>query len=277
MKRKIISTVLILFSAVYVYGSNTEKQKMKEPIPVNDKENEEKKNVHGGAGGFIPSFLRMDLTPVENMIKREARIEGNDLEGRTFNFQDRDFILMGGMGYGGSKNSGRIGGGGWFSHKRYLSDTYTGTIPDSLRTSPEDSTIDSVAQLDVMLGYGGMILEKGQSLGNLNLHVGGLWGGGAIIVMKDLMQSESETAFNHYEHKDENDSLKEFSSRVAVAPMMVFDLHAGLTYSLAPWVHVGTDANVHIFYSSRGFGRGNESFLTYNPGIRVRLLFGNLG
>ncbi|MFW5774998.1 MAG: hypothetical protein ACOCW2_01795, partial [Chitinivibrionales bacterium] len=64
---------------------------------------------------------------------------------------------------------------------------------------------------------------------------------------------------------------------VAVAPSWAFDMHAGVTYSILPWMHVGADASLVWMYSSLGFGYGYGSFWTNNSAFRIRIMFGNAG
>jgi hypothetical protein len=72
----------------------------------------------------------------------------------------------------------------------------------------------------------------------------------------------------------DQDTVTHSEDKVAVAPLWAFDLHGGVTYTLTRWMHIGLDASVTAFYSSTGFSYRNH-FSTVNPGVKLRLIFGN--
>lgn len=226
----------------------------------------------GGAGGVSPSLQWLDLTPVEDIAKTEA-----DLGLYTFDFSDNGFMLVGGMGYGGSRCGAKIGGGGWFGYKKFVSASRNVPLQDTLGSTifrnGDTVKVDSAAQLFTMLAYGGFMTEKNFALGDFTFSLGGLFGGGALILGKDFISRENNSAFTNVEEFDTTDIAGSWTA----APLVCFDIHSGISYKISSFMVIGADANLLFFHSGEGFNFNTDSFLTMNPGIRFRILFGNLG
>jgi hypothetical protein len=226
----------------------------------------------GGAGGISPSLQWLDLSPVKDVVKNET-----DLGLYFFDFKDNGFMLIGGMGYGGTRCGASIGGGGWFGYKKFVSASRTVPLQDSLGniifSNSDTVKVDSAAQLYTMIAYGGFMAEKNFSVGNATFEIGGLFGGGALILGKEFVSKENNSAFTDV---NEYDSAKVASSWTA-APLLCFDIHSGVSYRICSFMVIGADANLLFFHSNSGFNFNTDSFLTMNPGIRFRILFGNLG
>lgn len=226
----------------------------------------------GGAGGISPSLQWLDLSPVKDVVKNET-----DLGLYSFDFKDNGFMLVGGMGYGGTRCGASLGGGGWFGYKKFMSASRTVPLQDSLGhivfRNSDTVKVDSAAQLYTMIAYGGFMAEKNFSVGNATFEIGGMFGGGALILGKEFVSKEKNSAFSNV---DEYDSTKIANSWTA-APLLCFDIHSGISYRICSFMVIGADANLLFFHSNSGFNFNTDSFLTMNPGIRFRLLFGNLG
>jgi hypothetical protein len=226
----------------------------------------------GGAGGIAPSLQWLDLSPVEDVVKKET-----DLRQYPFDFKDNGFMLIGGMGYGGTRCGASIGGGGWFGYKKFLSISRTVPLQDSLGNiifSKGDTVkVDSAAQLHTMIAYGGFLAEKNFSISNFTLSIGGLFGGGALILGKEFVSTENSSAFTTTKEFDSSDIAGSWTA----APLFCFDIHSGISWRISPFMLIGADANLLIFTSNSGFNYNTDSFMTVNPGIRLRVLFGNLG
>lgn len=223
----------------------------------------------GGAGGISPSITWLDLAPVIEVANKEA-----DLRPYRFDFSNDAFPMIGGMGYGGSRCGAKIGGGGWFGYKKFISNSRRAALTDSLslaKNKGDTAWVDSSAHLHCMLAYGGFLIEKNIAVGNVTFEVGGLLGGGAIILGKSLIAKENSSVF-----LDEKDST-EYRGKWAAAPMSCLDIHTGVSYKLSSFMVVGVDANLLMLHSESGFNLATESFFTLNPGVRLRILFGNLG
>ena len=124
----------------------------------------------GGAGGIAPSILWLDLSPVERVVKNEP-----DLGLYSFDFSNNAFMMIGGMGYGGTRCGAKIGGGGWFGYEKYISASRNVPLLDSFSRAVirngDTVRVDSLAYLHTMLAYGGFIAEKNFTLGNLTLEI----------------------------------------------------------------------------------------------------------
>ena len=133
---------------------------------------------------------------------------------------------------------------------------------------PSEATgSDSILVLQVHTGFGGLFVEKVFLRKNFNLFVGGMLGGGKITVTPRWDTGAFESVFH---------ISKEEESR-AEANYAGVELHTGFTVTLLPWLHVGTDVNGLFLMSVNGFGETGNSFINVNPGLRLRLVFGNLG
>ncbi len=219
-----------------------------------------------GAGGLSFGVLRLDTSPLEELAARDTL-----LKNKTFDFEDRNAIQLGLLGYGGPPHTARIGFGGWVAYKQFQSKPFR-------HANAPDSVSDSISTLHVIIPHAGFLADKAFQMGELNLHVGGLVGGGVYVVINDTYAAQNGSAFRNYEsdttsyEKSNDDQLP-----VAAAPCWMFDVHTGVTYSILPWLHVGADASLIWMYSSVGFGYGYGSFWANNSSFRFRLMFGNAG
>jgi hypothetical protein len=94
-------------------------------------------------------------------------------------------------------------------------------------------------------------------------------GGGSLRVK---YRADDESVFNVYDPKYEEEAGRE-----STAHFNMLDLHGGLTYTLAPIVHVGADISLPLFYSATGFSAYASGFSTVNPAVAVKLMFGYRG
>jgi hypothetical protein len=127
-------------------------------------------------------------------------------------------------------------------------------------------------ELNVNLGYGGFMIEKATVKENINYVFGGILSFGGLQVTPNFYNADVPTAFTSMPMKNTD------NQNSASAQLMGFELHGGATYTLLPWMHIGGDANALMVYSGDGFdGAGNSGFFGFYPGVRLRLIFGNLG
>lgn len=211
----------------------------------------------GGSGGPNFGLGVFNVRPVKEMIATDIARRGSDSPyfGRGFNSKIagdyENFFVMGGMGVAGIGNGIRIGGAGYGGSRTYKSD-FIGTS-------------DSLSELEVSIGYGGIILEKAWYLNRTTISAGTLLGAGGI-----------STSLKSYEYGSiELDLIDEYYKDVSAA-FFAGDLHAGITLTLTSWLHVGVDAFTMLMASTNGFDY-NDGFATFNGGGRIRILFGNLG
>ncbi|NLG19140.1 MAG: hypothetical protein GX556_17590 [Fibrobacter sp.] len=238
---------------------------------------EEKKT--GGAGCFEIGFTSLDLEPLEKVVKK-------DLDKGGFDFDRNIFFTIGGQGYFGPHRNGiRLGWGGWGGYNSKFSAIWSGRADSAYIDRAGDTLVDSVIQLHTLFAHTGLILERSFSLTkNLNVFAGGMIGGGIMAAIADRRSSKG--AFreidNDYDYDDDDDDSLKFEGEflsgtsAALAPLFAFDLHGGLTYSVTNWMHLGIDASAVCYYSNTGFGYKYGNFMTVNPGVRVRVIFGNV-
>lgn len=213
---------------------------------------------YGGAGGWTPGFMVINLRPINDMINREDVFNSVTFPGLKHNY--RPISTGGGMGYGGIGNGVRIGGGGFGGEMQVRSDPYDRTGSGS----------DSVSVLRIRYGYGGFLIEKAIVKENLNLMTGGMIAFGSVRVSYESYDEENSSAFSS-DHGFDGENKAE-------ADIVGLELHTGFTYTLTSWMHLGGDVNAFVGYSADGFeGAGNMGFMAMYPGVKFRIIFGNLG
>lgn len=247
----------------------------------------------GGAGAIGVGVMSLDLDPLKKVVEKDLQREG-------FQFDDNRFMTVSFLGYSGPRRNGfRIGGTGTFGYNTLYSNSWKGVVKDSEYVAAHpDSLMDSVVQLHNIIAYGGLVLEKSFNLpANISLFVGGMIGAGALVSIADYKMAD-DAFMDFRQHDDEyddddgkvtitddkivvdnkngdQDTVNHPEDKVAVAPLWAFDLHGGVTYTLTNWMHIGLDASVTAFYSSTGFSFRQGHFSTVNPGVKLRLIFGN--
>jgi len=216
-----------------------------------------------GAGGFEVGIQHIDLTPIKDFMSKDLSIGG-------FDFDQNRFFSLGFLGYAGpARNGMRIGIKSDIAYNVLYSNEWTSRRKDTLKTSLADSTVDSIGMLHIAYANIGAIAEKSiRIFDNFNIYAGGMMGIGAMMVIEDRRELDGEFIKLH----DSDDSLSEANFRIA--PMWVFDVHGGATYSFTRWMHIGFDASMLWNYAPVGFGTRYGSFWTVNPGIRARIVFG---
>lgn len=214
-----------------------------------------KARVQGYGGGIIiqPMILGLKTKPVYELVRRDSQL-------KQFVFQDltdhdyQPLLVNGTWLYGGLGHGIRVGFGGWGGECFFGSNV---TPTDSLMT------------LRVRAAFGGLMLEKVFLHNKINIITGGVIGAGSIKVTKSYQDADvfGFAAWN----EDLNDGAE------AKAKQLGLELHTGMTISLLSWWHLGLDLNGHFLLSVNGFGGSVNSFATVNPGIRLRVVLGNLG
>lgn len=227
---------------------------------------------NGGGGGFSPSILWLDLKPVETVIKNE-----DDLGRYDFDFSDNMFLTFGGTGYGGNSCGMKFGGTGSFGFKKFISPPLHVPVRDSLGNplmlNGDTVSTDSVAHLITMIAWGGFTVEKSFQAGNWLFGAGGMLGGGALILNKSFKETRNGTsAFANAPADTSMEDLKSWS----VAPLTCFDVHTNVSYRVVPGIVVATEAYVLFMHSGTGFNMNTDSFLTMNPGVRLKIIFGTI-
>lgn len=214
-----------------------------------------KARMQGYGGGIImqPMILGLRTKPVHKLVK-------HDLQLKQFVFQDltdhkyQPLLVNGVYLYGGVGNGVRVGFGGWRGECFFGSNV---------------TPTDSIMTLSVQTSFGGLMLEKAFIHKKLNIITGGVIGGGSIKVTKSYQ--DADVFGGAYWNEDLNNGAE------AKARLVGLELHAGMTISLLPWWHLGMDLNSNFLLSVNGFGGTVNTFGTVNPGLRLRVVLGNLG
>lgn len=214
-----------------------------------------KARMQGYGGGIImqPMILGLRTKPVHKLVK-------HDLQLKQFVFQDltdhkyQPLLVNGVYLYGGVGNGVRVGFGGWRGECFFGSNV---------------TPTDSIMTLSVQTSFGGLMLEKAFIYKKLNIITGGVIGGGSIKVTKSYQ--DADVFGGAYWNEDLNNGAE------AKARLVGLELHAGMTISLLPWWHLGMDLNSNFLLSVNGFGGTVNTFGTVNPGLRLRVVLGNLG
>jgi hypothetical protein len=207
----------------------------------------------GIGGGYAFGIMAFGSGPVKDLAK-----QANELAGRQFQFNSVDFepmVVTGGFGYLGMGNGLRIGGGGMGGiSKRYVSDRFNG---------------DSAATLRVNINYGGFLIEKGFVSGHVNYNVGGYIGGGKTKVTVEKIQGNTYDLPAHEQIQGNHNTVESGFTNL--------EIHAGCTYTLLPFFHLGLGVSAPLFYSPEGFNLYTAEYVTVNPVVQLRFVFGNLG
>jgi len=164
------------------------------------------------------------------------------------------FFSMGGMGYLSVGNGVRLGGAGVSCERYFPSDRFA---------------TDSAISLYVKAEYGGLLMEKAYHYNDCSFFAGMQIGGGSLKV------SYSGIDGNVFE--DSNQQYDTKYGRERSAQFALIEVHGGLTYTLMPFVHVGADLSIPMFYSAAGFNAFTSAFTTVNPALAVRLMIGTRG
>jgi hypothetical protein len=209
-----------------------------------------KSRAQGYGGGVIisPMVAAMHMKPVYKLATHDYV-----LKKYTFSDLNDDYkpvLLTGGIVYGGVGKGLRIGLGGWGGDYKINSEPLN----------------DSVLLLNVHHSYGGLLIERAFVKNNFNYLVGGMLGLGSIGVTKSF---SDDNAWEKVDRKNEEKATASFAG---------LSLHAGFTVTLLPWMHVGLDGNSLFMFSVNGFNiTGCNGFGDVTPGIRLRIVLGNLG
>lgn len=214
-----------------------------------------KARIQGYGGGAIlqPMLLGFRTTSIYDLVHRDSHLKKFEFE-ELQNHKYQPMLVNGFWGFGGIGNGVRIGFGGW-GGEYFISSNKTPT--------------DSVMVLKIHNGFGGLLLEKACIHKNLNFIFGSIIGGGATKVTKSYQESN---VFSDAAWQEDLENGAEAKARLAG-----IEFHSGVTMTAVSWFHIGLDLNGLFVLSVNGFGGSSNSFASFNPGFRLRLVLGNLG
>ena len=100
--------------------------------------------------------------------------------------------------------------------------------------------------------------------------VGGYLGGGSIQLSTQEFDQNDYSAFRSFDDDAEEENRIQ-------AGFGLLEVHGGATYSLTNFFHLGMELTIPVFVSLDGFAPYTTEFVTPNPGINLKIIFGNLG
>ncbi|MBN1577332.1 MAG: hypothetical protein JW913_12310 [Chitinispirillaceae bacterium] len=197
---------------------------------------------YGASGSMSYGANAIFIGPVKDLVEHDPHFSNERFHLNDYGFAP--FLMSGGAGYIGFGEGFRLGGGGM-----------SGTLLSDC------STNDTVS-LSTRVGYGGFLIEKAFINKRWNFSVGGMLGGGAFTV------SIIENSLFNWDDRDDEGRRAAF---------FLFEPQAGLSYTFLYFFHVGAGITVPSFMSLDKFGPYTDDFFTVNPGLHIKLIFGNLG
>jgi hypothetical protein len=220
---------------------------------------------------ILPQTVWLDNGPLNDLIKKES-----SLRSRPFELRKKDPVFTLGLGtfadHGNGLRTGFVASG---AYKSYASETFTGGIAGAKR--------DSVAVLRLIPVYGGITIEKACHFYGMTFSGGIMVGGGVFILHRKFYDVEESGAFvtvEEYDRDNDEDDDRDIvieARNWAFAPTLAFDAHTGVSFELAPLLHLGIEAAALCFYSPEGYGYATGDFFTVNPCLRMRITIGKAG
>lgn len=198
--------------------------------------------------------------PIEDFIENHPGFRGKRFRDISrYGFEP--YIMSGGSGVIGLGEGFRLGGGGMSGERRFFSDPFN----------------DSILVLNTRVSYGGFLIEKATVKDRWNFTYGGTIGGGAIKVVlseknnSDLFSVDDDNSTGFY---DEEDIFKDNGYR---AGFFMLQPHCGFSYTFFTFFHIGGAASLPIFMSMEDGFPYTDDFVTANPVLQLKFIFGNLG
>jgi hypothetical protein len=207
----------------------------------------------GFGGGPMAGMYAVNIKPFVDLTQRIAPLRGKNFPFGSLDY--KPFFMSGGMGFVGVGNGLRLGGGGMSGVRHFPSSSYG-----------RDSSINLTAKIT----WGGFLIEKYAQGSKYAFTVGGYIGSGSLDA--DWVEVNSNySAFIDYNNDDDDNTDK------IKAYFGLIELHAGIVYHIARFMHACGDLSVPIMVSADGFAPWTKEFISISPGVRVRIIFGNLG
>ncbi len=208
----------------------------------------------GGGGGPVWDVYAINIAPVVTLLKADKALSSRDFGFNNFN--EEPFIMKGGMGFGGLGNGLRLGGIGLSGERKIVSDHFSG---------------DSAILLTVKVNTGGFLIEKAMVHDRMNYVAGGYIGGGSMQASVQTISGKI-SSFTR-----DSDTPSKENPQPSTASFASLELHGAVTYTLYAFMHVGLGLSMPVFISTNGFETYPSQFVTVNPGLQLKVIFGNLG
>lgn len=211
-----------------------------------------------GTSGYGMNAIAMQ--PIEDFLDNHPGFAGKRFRDISrFGFEP--FVMSGGSGVIGLGEGFRLGGSGMSGERRFFSDPFH----------------DSILVLNSRVSYGGFLVEKATVKEKWNFTYGGTIGGGTIKLVisekndLDWFNTSNDTNNGIYQEDDI------FINSGYKASFFLLEPHWGCSYTLFPFFHVGTGISLPIFMSFDDTFPYTDDFITVNPALQLKLIFGNLG
>jgi hypothetical protein len=208
----------------------------------------------GGGGGPMAGIFAVNIKPFVDLANNIKPLRGYHFSFGELNY--KAFFMNGGMGFIGVGNGLRLGGGGMDGVRHF-----TG------KSAANSSTINYKTEIS----WGGFLIEKLVEREKYALTIGGYIGSGSLKA--DWVEvNENYSAFGDFNAtSDYGDSAK------IKAIFGYFEMHTGIVFHIMRFMHLGGDLSLPVIVSSDGFAPFTKEFISICPGVRLRLIFGNLG
>lgn len=202
---------------------------------------------HFGANAIL-------IRPVKDYIKSFPELANKGFDFRGLGFEP--FLMTGGSIYVGLGEGFRLGGSGMVGTHNNTSRRYNG---------------DSVLVLNTSLVYGGFLIEKCILSGNWNFSAGGTLGGGSFRV------SVAEQKNDYFFRDDDWEEIIGEDDDGRKSVFFLMEPHCSVSYTFFHFFHAGLSVTAPAFMSLEKFNAYTDDYFTVNPGVKIMLIFGNLG
>jgi hypothetical protein len=207
----------------------------------------------GIGGGFMPGVIVLDRGPMRDLLNVVPQLQGKSF-GRLNSSRLLPVFISGGMGYLGFDNGVRLGGVGMSGERSFTSDIYQQ---------------DSIMVMKVSVNYGGFLVDRAVSWDPFMVQTGMVVGGGSL---SSSFCARSQNAFSVFSRNTDSTEKTTYTAR-----FFLFELHGSCSYSIASFMHIGANVSLPMFFSADGFDAPTGSFMSANPALQIKLIFGNLG
>jgi hypothetical protein len=225
---------------------------------INGKKRTARERGYGGGIGPSMSMYAINMGPVSELLDYMRGDVAFENSGLKIDKPFAPFQLSGICFYGAVGNGLRIGGNFLSGSRSY--------------SSRRD---DTTYNLEINPSFGGLLIEKATVHDNFNLFLGGMIGAGTI----EVRPSKTTNPFTSIPLNTDNGKV---SFNKLKAGSLLLEMHGGFTYTMINWLHLGAELSAPVFFSPSGFvttGGHNitSGFISLNPGVRLRIMIGNIG
>jgi len=209
---------------------------------------------YGISGTSMYGANAIFIEPVEELAESHPYLSDKRFNFRRFGFEP--FPMSGGEGFIGLGDGLRLGGSGYSGKRQFSSNRFDG---------------DSILVMNTRVSYGGFLIEKCFVRDRWNLIAGASLGAGRFKVA-------ISSQFNTYFYGEDDDYFNEsdWNDR-QTAVFFLMEPHCGFSYSFFYFFHIGATVTLPAFMSLQKFNPYTDDFFTVNPGLYIRLVFGNIG